>query len=310
IISNIALRHKNYADQLYYMNMVFTQSNMLTVNLIDEDKPFSVDNIYCEKDDNYLEQFVSDGRLVTIIMTTWNSENTLEYAVNSVLAQTHQNIEFIIVDDASSDNTASLIKDMSAKDSRIVPILLTDNGGTYVAKNHGRAIAKGEFVTCQDSDDWAHPQKISRLVEAITHDDTLIGVECGHVRIAKDAGVQRRVSGAMRKDASSLMYRREVVDETLGFYDAVRAGADGEFKFRMQRYYGKDKIGYLKQLLSIVDWADGTLSGQGSEYAISASGVFSAARLAYRQSFYSEHEYGLFETGKSSLYRPQDNRSS
>jgi len=306
MLSNIAFRQKNYVDQLHYVNMAFKQSKILTVNLIDERKPFSVDNIYRRKDGEYREVIVNDGPVVTIIMTTWNSQATLEYAAQSILDQTYKNLEFIIVDDASSDDTPALIKTIAQKDSRVVPILLQQNGGTYVAKNHGRAVAKGEFITCQDSDDWAHPQKLALLVQTLIEDDELVGVECGHVRIAKDAGVQRRAAGAMRRDASSLMYRRKEIDETLGFYDNVRAGADGEFKFRMQRYYGVERTSYLKNLLSIVDWADGTLSGQGSEYAISSSGVFSPARLAYRQAFYRDHEYGLFEDGKASLYRSHD----
>ncbi|MEP1230984.1 MAG: glycosyltransferase family A protein, partial [Litorimonas sp.] len=204
------------------------------------------------------------------------------------------------------DNTPQAIKALARQDARIIPILLKDNGGTYVAKNHGRAIAKWEFITCQDSDDWAHPQKLASLLEVLLEDENLIGAECGHVRISKAQGIQRRVQGYLKPDASSFMYRREIVDNSVGFYDSVRAGADGEFKLRLIRYFGANAFKFHKALLSIVEWAEGTLSGSGSEYAISSFGVFSPARLEYRQRFNASHEYGLFEQGRSALYRPQN----
>jgi len=305
MLSNIAFRQKNYADQLHYMNVALKQSKLLKLDLIDEEKPFSVDNITCRQDEDYASKINTDGPLVTIIMTTWNSVDTIGYAVNSILEQTYKNLEVILVDDASSDETPNMIKEMASRDKRIVPVLLKKNGGTYVAKNQGRAIAKGVFVTCQDSDDWAHPEKINMLVKVMIENENLVGVECGHVRISEESGLQRRAAGTMRRDASSLMYRREQIDQALGFYDTVRAGADGEFKFRMQRYFGVENTYYVKDLLSIVAWADGTLSGRGSEYAISSTGVFSAARLAYRQEFYEEHEHSLFKEGKSALYKSQ-----
>jgi len=263
LLSNIAFRCENYTNQLHHLNITLQQSRLLPLKLINADLPVSADNVMYEKDELYESLVKGDGPLVTVIMTTWNSVDTLNYAVQSILDQTHKNLELIIVDDASSDNTANAIKALAKKDKRIIPVLLKDNGGTYVAKNHGRAIARGEFVTCQDSDDWAHPQKIARLVEALIEDEDLIGVECGHIRISRQDGIQRRVQGYLKPDASSFMYRRAIVDHSVGFYDSVRAGADGEFKLRLIRYFGMSAFKFQKELLSIVEWAAGTLSGQG-----------------------------------------------
>ena len=306
MLSNFSHKQKDYFEQLWNINLALKKSHLLTVSLINPNIPFAPSNLTCSDILAYKDKLYFDGALITVIMTTWNSENTLKYAIRSVLNQTHQNIELIVVDDASSDNTPELIKEIARTDNRIVPVLLKQNGGTYVAKNHGRMIAKGEFVTCQDSDDWAHPQKISKLVKFLAKNDHLIGVECGHVRVSKTNGIQKKPAGMLRKDASSLLYKRLEAEQAIGFYENVRAGADGEFKFRLQRYFGVDTIGYIGDLLSIVDWADGTLSGSNSRYAISSSGVFASSRLNYRQSFQKKHEYGLFEDGKASLYRPHD----
>ena len=306
LLSNIAFRCENYTNQLHHLNITLQQSRLLPLKLINANLPVSADNVIFEKDELYQSHVKDDGPLITVIMTTWNCVDTLDYAVQSILDQTYKNLELIIVDDASSDNTPKAIKALAKKDKRIISVLLKDNGGTYVAKNHGRAIARGEFVTCQDSDDWAHPQKIARLVEALIEDEDLIGVECGHVRISRQDGIQRRVQGYLKPDASSFMYRRLIVDHSVGFYDAVRAGADGEFKLRLIRYFGMSAFKFQKELLSIVEWAAGTLSGQDSEYAISKFGVFSPARLAYRHKFNASHEYGLFREGKTSLYRSQN----
>jgi len=303
--ANIAFHHKNYAQQSFYINTALERSHLLALTPRNPLQPVTAGNVYCKKDDAYQARVATVGPLITVIMTTWNSSKTMEYAVDSILQQTHRNLELIIVDDASSDKTPALIKKLAKTDSRIVPILLTKNGGTYIAKNHGRAIAKGAFVTCQDSDDWAHPEKLSRLLNVLQNNEDLVGVECGHIRISEQDGIQRRVQGSLKPDASSLMYRRLLVDSTVGFYDSVRAGADGEFKLRLQRYFGTNAFKFHKELLSIVEWSEGTLSGRGSEFEISSMGVFSPSRLRYRQKFNRSHEYGLFQKGKNMLHRSQ-----
>lgn len=304
--ANLAFHDNSPSKQLESINMSLTQSGLDEVNAIEVTKFLSAENVKASSIEPAEELSMGDTKpLVTIIMTTFNSTSTLSYAINSILGQTHKALELIVVDDASNDGTQDMIKDLARLDPRIRPILLTSNGGTYVAKNHGRAVATGKYVTCHDSDDWAHPQKIERLATFLEENPEIIGVEGGHIRISEDSGIQRRIGGGLKPDASSLMYRNAQVTKAIGFYDNVRAGADGEFKYRLQKYFGLNSVVFLRELLSIVKWAEGTLSGKGSAFEISYLGVFADARLKYRHRFQKTHEYEVIKHGTSSLYMPQ-----
>ncbi len=89
--------------------------------------------------------------LVSVILPTYNRAHTLLRAVNSVLNQTYKNLELIIVDDCSKDNTEEIVKNIH--DERIVYIRHPINKGVAAARNMGIRAAKGKFVAFQDSDD-------------------------------------------------------------------------------------------------------------------------------------------------------------
>ena len=95
--------------------------------------------------------------LVSVIMTTANSLAYLHTAVDSILSQTHTNLELIIVDDSSTDGTFEEALALAASDPRVQPIHSLQAAGTYVAKNLGLTLARGEYVAFQDSDDWRRP---------------------------------------------------------------------------------------------------------------------------------------------------------
>ena len=158
-------------------------TGLLPIQRIDKSLPISAGNVTVEQDETYQSKFVTDGPKVTVIMTSWCSGKTINYAAQSVLDQTYRNLELIIVDDASTDSTPKIIASLASSDPRVKPVYLKKNRGTYVAKNQGLKIAKGHYVLCQDSDDWAHPEKIQRLVAVLTSNPELVGVVNGLVRI-------------------------------------------------------------------------------------------------------------------------------
>jgi len=99
--------------------------------------------------------------LVSVIIPTYNSENFIRLTLESVLSQSYQNIEIIIVDDNSSDSTLDIIKDISEDNPKIKYYSLPVNTGTPAApRNYGVSMSKGEFIAFIDSDDLWHPEKI------------------------------------------------------------------------------------------------------------------------------------------------------
>lgn len=96
---------------------------------------------------------LNDNRLYSIIIPAYNAQETLVRCVDSVLAQSYSNFELIIVNDGSKDNTARIIDEYAAKDSRVIPIHKL-NGGVSSARNVGLDRAKGDYVAFVDADDW------------------------------------------------------------------------------------------------------------------------------------------------------------
>ncbi len=103
--------------------------------------------------------------LVTVITANYNCGIFLREALESVLNQTHQNIEYIVVDDGSTDNSKSIINEFSEKSTFIKPIFLKENTGVANARNQGLIKATGTYITFLDADDYWSPNKISKQLE-------------------------------------------------------------------------------------------------------------------------------------------------
>lgn len=222
------------------------------------------------------------GPLVSVIMTTHNSASTVLYALTSVMLQTYADLEILVVDDASTDKTRAIVERLAKRDKRITLIQQDRNGGTYVAKNCALKLARGIYITCHDSDDWAHPQKIERSVAALVDDPKLIATASQHVRYDPKRGFRGR-NGYIQIDAPSLMYRRREVLRQIGYYDSVRAGADTEHQWRIEKAFGRDCVRYLPDLLTLFLWSETSLTGGGMFAIDDDTGIFSKTRSAYRR---------------------------
>lgn len=97
---------------------------------------------------------------VSIIVPVYNLEDFIEESVSSLLNQTYQNLEIILIDDGSKDASFSIIKKLAASDSRIVCVN-QPNGGAASARNKGLSLATGEFILFVDGDDMLSPNAIA-----------------------------------------------------------------------------------------------------------------------------------------------------
>ncbi|RXJ95885.1 hypothetical protein CRU94_04540 [Arcobacter sp. AHV-9/2010] len=102
--------------------------------------------------------------LVTIYIPTYNRKELLSRAVNSVLNQTYKNIEVIIVDDCSPDDTIEYLEELIRKDNRVRYFQNETNSGACVSRNKAIKEAKGEFITGLDDDDYFLPSRIENFV--------------------------------------------------------------------------------------------------------------------------------------------------
>ncbi|NEV61130.1 glycosyltransferase family 2 protein [Thiorhodococcus minor] len=183
---------------------------------------------------------------VSVIVAAWNATETLETALKSLAHQTWTNLEVIVVDDASSDDTAELAEQFAARDPRFRLLRHTKNQGAYAARNTGVAAARGAFITTHDSDDWSHPRKIETQVLPMLESHEPVATLSHWVRTRSDLcfGQWSTPSGWMgwiHRNVSSLMIKRSVFEQ-LGYWDRVSVNADTEYYYRVIQAFGTSRV--------------------------------------------------------------------
>lgn len=180
-----------------------------------------------------------DGPKVSVILPVFNGRAVLGRALDGLAAQSWQNLEILVVDDASTDGSRALAEARAAADPRIRVLAQVRNAGAYAARNAGLAAATGAFFTVHDADDWSHPQKIETQVRALLAAPAAAASVSHWVRMAPDLGMSlwRMETSWVYRNVSSLMLRREM-RETLGYWDRVRVNADTEYWHRLIAAHG------------------------------------------------------------------------
>lgn len=113
--------------------------------------------------------------LVSIIIPIYNVEEYIKKTVESVMNQDYKNIEIILVDDGSPDNSSVIIDNLANVDNRI-KCIHKKNGGVSSARNAGIRVAKGEYITFIDGDDWVEPNYVSYLLSLVQASNCKIGM--------------------------------------------------------------------------------------------------------------------------------------
>lgn len=189
-----------------------------------------------------------EGPLVSVLMAACNAESTIDTALQSLLAQTYRNLEIIVVDDGSDDQTAAVVAAVAGQDARVRLLRPPHPGGPYVARNHALNQASGKFITVHDADDWSHPQKIERQVALMEKRPELMGCFSNWVRATPALVFGGWASppswlGWVHRNTSSLLCRRAVFN-ALGYWDELRCSSDLEFVQRVEAAWGARSLGY------------------------------------------------------------------
>lgn len=118
--------------------------------------------------------------LVSIIMPVYNIEKLLKYTIDSILRQTFNNFELLLIDDGSTDGSASMCDEYAEKDSRII-VIHKENQGPSATRNLGIEKANGEFIVFVDSDDLIQPKMLEKMYTTICKYNTDLCI-CGFER--------------------------------------------------------------------------------------------------------------------------------
>ncbi|MEG4014134.1 MULTISPECIES: glycosyltransferase family 2 protein [unclassified Microcoleus] len=113
--------------------------------------------------------------LVSVIIPAYNAEKFIAKTLESILSQTYQNIEILLVDDGSTDTTAEIVNFFAQKDSRII-LLQQSNAGVAAARNLAIEKSHGEYIAPIDADDIWYPQNLDKQIECLTKSEPTVGV--------------------------------------------------------------------------------------------------------------------------------------
>lgn len=134
---------------------------------------------------------MSNSPKISIIVPVYNVEKYIRRCLDSILAQTFTDWECICVDDGTPDNSGKICDEYAKKDSRVV-VIHKENGGVSSARNAGLDVAKGEYVTFCDSDDWIEKETYETVIK-VAENNCVDLVQFG-ILIEKDGKVIRKKS--------------------------------------------------------------------------------------------------------------------
>jgi glycosyltransferase involved in cell wall biosynthesis len=233
--------------------------------------------------------------LVTVVIPVFNRERTVVAAIESVLRQTYQSIEVIVVDDASTDGSIDAVRSVS--DPRVRLVEAGTNRGAAGARNLGIAMATGEFVAFQDSDDEWLPTKLQRQMDLF--ESRTVAVYCGMAIVEPLASgrIDLRYNPPINLpnpsgdlldllledsivSTQTLVVRREMLDVVGGFDESLPATEDWDLAIRLAKL---GPIIFVDDLLVVQRFSENSLTRN------------TATRLSAEQQILEKHfdEYQL-----------------
>jgi len=192
--------------------------------------------------------------LVSVIIPTYNYEQYLARTIKSVLKQTYKNIEIIICDDGSTDNTREIIKKF--KHHKKIRCYYQSNQGPASARNLGIKKAKGEFIAFLDSDDYWLPKKIEKQLKIFTKNKQIGLVYCFHYWVNEKGKITGKKKKSYRGDiwqdllqgnlvvgsSSATVVKKECFDKIGLFDESLKSCEDWDMWLRIARVYQIDLI--------------------------------------------------------------------
>ncbi len=194
-------------------------------------------------------------KMISVVIPTYNRKEKLPECIESVLRQSYREIEVLVVDDASTDGTEEIFREIS--DKRLKYFRYDTNRGACYARNYGAKRAEGELLAFQDSDDLWHPDKLEKQYELLLSADADLCF-CGMNRVSEkgsrfyypvhpfhpECGLEEFLAENRASTQTMLMHR--FVWEELQFDEDIRRYQDWDFGIRAAAEF---KLCYLPEAL-------------------------------------------------------------
>jgi len=183
--------------------------------------------------------------LVSVITPAYNAEKYISEAIESILNQTFQDFEYIIIDDASTDATWDIIQEYAKKDERIIAVRNETNQGTPVTRNRGVEMARSSYILWQDADDISLLQRVEKQY-AFMEAHPEVGILGGYLQFFDESGekgVRQYAQGdaELRKNIflyspvaqPAAMVRKSALEKAGEYNPKYRQAQDLDMSFRI-----------------------------------------------------------------------------
>jgi glycosyltransferase involved in cell wall biosynthesis len=200
------------------------------INLFDDiDK--MVKNIIIDVKKEIENKYRTTNSMVSVIIPNYNNEIFLKNVILKILDNTYNNIEIIVVDDKSTDNSINILKEFESDKFKILEN--RENSGTYYSRNKGILMSKGEYILIVDSDDYIDSTYIENMVNYLKNNKKYWGYGVHFERVYMDNNLN--IIEKKKSISYNILFKRKLFNY-LGFFQKSRFGADTEFIYRAQKY--------------------------------------------------------------------------
>jgi glycosyltransferase involved in cell wall biosynthesis len=247
---------------------------------------------------------MANNPLVSVVIPAFNAADTICDTLVSVSQQTYDNLDIVVVDDGSTDNTSALVRHHSLRDPR-VRLICKANGGVASGRNEGIRSSRAMFVAFIDADDLWHPTKIAKQIDVLLAGGPKMALVYSPSRVIDMNGnvltsplrfgangwvLYRHFHANLIGNGSSILVRRDVLDEVGGFDTRLReAGAEGcedvllQLRIAARYQFGEVPeylVGYRRRPQSMSSNADQMLRSGALAMRIALSECDSVPHLA------------------------------
>lgn len=253
------------------------------------------------------------AKKISVIMSVYNNGHFFEESLLSILTQTHENLEVIIVDDAADDDIAPIVRRLA--DPRIQLYKASKNCGPYICRNFAMRMADGEYITFQDGDDISLPQRLEIQLGALLSSRN--AKACYAYRLHIDENGDGISVNDRNKSLAyvTLFFPRQEILKNIGFFDRVRFAGDHEYISRIKAFWGRKAV--VKSHEAVYLWRAHenslTNKGQGAYQFFHKDGQTqirrnNPLREAYERIFSLWHANRQIVDGHSLYYPPEGDR--
>lgn len=181
---------------------------------------------------------------LSVIVPVYNVEPYLRRCIDSIVNQTYNNLEIILIDDGSPDNCGRICDEYANKDSRI-SVIHQKNGGLSVARNSGMDVATGDYIAFVDSDDYIASDMYKSMI-SILENNNLDIVCCGDYRVVGDKVYGNEGSGALKIFSQDEIIYKALLDYQVAAWNKVyKYDVTKDIRFPVGRKFEDTATSYL-----------------------------------------------------------------